>query len=246
LTNPIIKEKKSVIPACDVATLEELENLVKSVDSVKGIGGYKVGFSLALPYGLPAVVKAIRKHSKKPIIYDHQKAATDIPDTGVQFAQACASAGVDAAILFPQAGPETLKAWIGHCKKVGLKIIVGGEMTHPAYLQKDGGFLCDDAPKRIYELAASLGVTDFVVPGNKPDRIRFYKEIIEKAGCAAPVFYSPGLVTQGGDITEGAKAAGERWHAIIGRALYGAGDASAMRAAAEKLCAKLVLPSLNQ
>ena len=235
----IIKEKKSVVPACDVATLNELEALVKAVDSVKGIGGYKVGFSLALPYGLPAVVKAIRVHSRKPIIYDHQKAGTDIPDTGAQFAAACAAAGVDAVILFPQAGPETEKAWIQHCQKAGLKIIVGGEMTHPAFLAKDGGFISDDAPRRIYELAASLGVTDFVVPGNKPDKIRFYKEIIEKAGCASPVFYSPGLVTQGGDVTEGAKAAGERWHAIIGRALYGAGDAAAMKAAAEKLCAKL-------
>ena len=206
--NSIIKEKKSVIPACDVATLEELENLVKAADSVKGIGGYKIGFSLALPYGLPAVVKAIRKHSKKPIIYDHQKAATDIPDTGAQFAAACAAAKIDAVILFPQAGPETLKAWINHCNAAKLKVIVGGEMTHPAFLAKDGGFLLDDAPKRIYELAASLGVTDFVVPGNKPDRIRYYKEIIEKAGCAAPAFYSPGLVTQGGDVTEGAKAAG--------------------------------------
>ncbi len=241
-----IKEKKSVIPACDVATLEELENLVKAVDSVKGISAYKVGFSLALPYGLPAVVKAVRKHSKKPIIYDHQKAGTDIPDTGAQFAQACARAGVDAVILFPQAGPETLKAWVKQCQAVGLKIIVGGEMTHPAFLAKDGGFLTDDAPRKIYELAASLGITDFVVPGNKPERIKEYRSLITRAGIPEPVFYSPGLVTQGGDVTEGAKAAGERWHAIIGRALYGAGEgdaaarAAAMRAAAEKLCAKLV------
>jgi orotidine-5'-phosphate decarboxylase len=236
----IIKQSKSVIPACDVASLGELETLVKTVDSVRGIGGYKIGFSLALPYGLPAVVKAIRKHSKKPIIYDHQKAATDIPDTGAQFAHACKAAGVDAVILFPQAGPETLKAWVKQCQDSKLKVIVGGEMTHPAYLVKDGGFLADDAPRKIYELAASLGVTDFVVPGNKPERIREYRAVVERAGCATPVFYSPGLVTQGGDVTEGAKAAGERWHAIIGRALYGAGDAAAMRAAAEKLCAKLV------
>ncbi|MEM0475549.1 MAG: orotidine 5'-phosphate decarboxylase / HUMPS family protein [Candidatus Norongarragalinales archaeon] len=240
----IIKEKKSVIPACDVATLEELEALVKAVDSVKGIGAYKIGFSLALPYGLPAVVKIIRKQSKKPIIYDHQKAGTDIPDTGAQFAAACASARVDAVILFPQAGPETLKAWVKHCAGEGLRVIVGGEMTHPAFLASDGGFLTDDAPRKIYELAASLGVTDFVVPGNKPGRVEEYRAFLEWLGIK-PVFYSPGFIAQGGVLSEAARVAGENWHAIVGRALYGAGSgdaaarAAAMRAAAEKLCAKL-------
>jgi len=39
-----------------------------------------------------------------------------------------------------------------------------------------------------------------------------------------PIFYSPGLIAQGGNITESAKAAGEKWHAIVGRALYDAKD----------------------
>ena len=38
------------------------------------------------------------------------------------------------------------------------------------------------------------------------------------------MFYSPGLIAQGGNITKSAHAAGETWHAIVGRALYNAKD----------------------
>ena len=36
----------------------------------------------------------------------------------------------------------------------------------------------------------------------------------------SPVFWSPGLVAQGGRITEAGEAAGARFHAIVGRGLY--------------------------
>jgi len=86
------------------------------------------------------------------------------------------------------------------------------------------GYLRKSAPDDIYELAAKMGVTDFVVPGNKPDRITHYKGLIESCGVKEPVFYSPGLVAQGGEISEGAKAAGEKFHAIVGRGIYQAED----------------------
>ena len=160
----IIPLKRSIVPACDMDNLKDFESFVKEIDSVKGIGAYKIGFELALKYGLPAVVKAARKHTKKPIIYDHQKAGTDVPFTGEKFAKVCAEAKVDAVILFPQAGPETEREWIKACQKAGLGVIVGGEMTHGAYLKSDGGFLEDDAPARMYKVAVENGVKEFVVP----------------------------------------------------------------------------------
>lgn len=219
----IIGIDKSVIPACDVNTLKELEAIVKATAGIEKIGAYKIGFSLGLGFGLEKTVKAVRKHSEKPIIYDHQKAATDIPDTGQAFAEVCKGAGIDAVIFFPQAGPETEKAWIKSAMNAGLGVIVGGEMTHPAYLKAAGGFIADEAPKRMYEIAAGAGVVDFVVPGNKPEKIAFYRQFLESKGIE-PVLYSPGLVSQGGEISESAKAAGKKWHAIVGRALYNAED----------------------
>lgn len=228
----IIKYDRSVIPACDVSSLSELEKLVDATCDVKGIGAYKIGFGLALRYGLPKVCETIRARTKLPIIYDHQKAATDIPETGELFAKACKDGGVDAIILFPQAGPVTEKAWIEACKKTGLGVIVGGEMTHPQYKKSDGGWLDDEGIVQIYKIAKEAGIKDFVVPGNKPERIKFYRQLLGDV-----VFYSPGLVAQGGEITESAKAAGNKWHAIVGRGIYGAKD---MNAATKELTSKLL------
>ncbi len=231
---PLIRHKKSIIPSCDVATLEELRKLVLATCNVAGIGAYKIGFELVIPFGMEKVVSEIRKITKLPIIYDHQKAATDIPEMGEKFVSACKD--VDAIILFPQAGPKTEEAWIKAVQKAKKTVIVGGEMTHEGYLAQSGGYLSNDAPKRIYELAASLGVTDFVVPGNKPEKMLTYRKLLESKGIK-PIFYSPGLIAQGGSITAGAKAAGERWHAIVGRGIYGAKD---MKRAAEVLASQLI------
>ncbi|MDP6600522.1 MAG: hypothetical protein QF798_03750, partial [Candidatus Woesearchaeota archaeon] len=130
---PIIKLNKSIIPSCDVSDLSKLKNLVKETCSVEGIGAYKIGLELCIPYGICQVVDVIREFTNLPIIYDHQKAATDIPELGEKFARAVK--GVDAVILFPLTGPETEKEWIKTCKKAKLGVIVGGEMTHKAFLE---------------------------------------------------------------------------------------------------------------
>ena len=228
----IIKLKKSIVPSCDVDSLEKLEKLVKATCSVKGVGAYKIGFELVIPFGMEEVVKTIRKITKLPIIYDHQKAGTDIPEMGLKFMKACKQD--DAVIIFPQAGPETEAAWIKAAQQNKLNIIVGGEMTHPAYLKSEDGFIDDDAPKRMYEIAASMGVTDFVIPGNKPEKAMEYVNLIKKK-IKNPVFYSPGLVAQGGNISDLAKQL-DSWHAIIGRAIYEAKD---MKKAAEEFAKNL-------
>ena len=222
----IIPKDKSVVVACDVPSLEEFESLVKETTEVDGIGGYKIGFELALGYGLGKVVETARKYTSKMIIYDHQKAATDIPDTGKNFAQVCKKAGVDAIILFPQSGPETERAWIYHALDQGLKVIVGGRMTHPAYSVSEGGFITDEGALEMYRIAAKAGINNFVVPGNKPEVITQIKQLIEAEGVD-PIFYAPGFIAQGGSISETAKAAGKRWHAIVGRGIYQAQDKKA-------------------
>ena len=84
----IISRDRSIIPACDVETLDELKRLVKATCAVEGVGGYKIGFDLVIPYGMKKVVEEIRGLTDLPIIYDHQKAGTDIPDMGKKFMRA--------------------------------------------------------------------------------------------------------------------------------------------------------------
>ena len=186
-----------VIPALDVTDMEALHRVVKAVADHPLIYGFKLGFSLGLAFGLPQVSETIRKYSAKPLIYDHQKAATDIPDTGKLFARVMSNAGMDEVILFPQAGPATEKAWIGAIQEAGMKVIVGGIMTHPEYRESEGGYLKDEAVIRMYRLAYEAGVRDFVVPLTKPQAtLEIYKQIGMDDRCR---FYSPGYGKQGGN-----------------------------------------------
>jgi len=215
--------------------LDELKRIVEGTCNVDKIGGYKIGLVLALGNGLPKVVKTIREFTDLPIIYDHQKAGTDIPALGQKFADTCKNAGVDVVILFPQSGPATQEAWVKACNDIGLGVLVGGEMTHPKYKKSEGGFIDDNALDEIYLNAAGLDVTSFVVPGNRIDRIIHYKSILEPK-VKDLTFFAPGFVAQGGEITEAAKAAGKSWHAIVGRGIYRSED---VRKAAEELTSKL-------
>lgn len=230
----IIAQPKSIIPACD-CDAERFERLVRETAGVAGVGGFKLGFALALSVGLPRAVEIARRYTEKPLIYDHQKAGTDIPDTGKAFAQICRAAGIDAVILFPQAGPETERAWIDFARGEDLEVIVGGLMTHKRYVRSEGGYIADEAVVEMYERAANLGVNDYVVPGNNPEAIRKIRAMLEREH-SHPVFYSPGFVAQGGTLSEAVAAAGEHYHAIVGRAILGAPD---MRKAAEELCRHL-------
>ncbi len=240
LEQRIVRLDRSVIPACDIDELDKFKEVVAGTAGNPKIGGYKIGFELGYGgkgWGLADVVEVAKSGApEKTVIFDHQKAGSDIPDTGKNFARKMKKAGVDAVIFFPQAGPETERAWIYHAFDQGLKVIVGGRMTHPAYAVSEGGFITDEGALMMYRIAAQAGVSDFVVPGNKPQVIAQIKELVREEGIHNPTFYAPGFVTQGGDVSEAAKVAGDRFHAIVGRDIMNAPD---KKAAADKLTSKL-------
>lgn len=213
-----------IIIACDISTKEELSALVQCGERNIVVVGYKIGFALGLRFGLRNVVDIIRSNSSRPIIYDHQKAGTDIPRMGVLFAQCCKEAGVNGIIVFPQAGPETMKSFIEAIHEVGATPIIGGVMTHPAFLRCEGGYIDDSAPSEIYKKSAEIGVEHFILPGNRPEIVRKYVyEISEFKKCINVLM--PGIGTQGGKVDEAFRAAGKnRSYAIIGSAIYKAPD----------------------
>ena len=216
MTNKIRK----IIPALDVTDLSRIEKLVRQIDHLESIYGYKIGFSLGLTHGLPKAAETIRRISAKPLIYDHQKAATDIPDTGKLFAGTMKDSGMDEVILFPQAGPATLRAWVEAMNEQELTVIVGGIMTHPQFVASEGGFIRDEAVTEIYRSAFELGVRRFVVPLTKPQAVR---KLYEEAGLNETcIFYSPGYGKQGGDPSRFDFIRSHYW--IIGRSLLQAED----------------------
>ncbi|MEM4347414.1 MAG: orotidine 5'-phosphate decarboxylase / HUMPS family protein [Candidatus Altiarchaeota archaeon] len=219
----IIKLQRSIIPACDTS-LKIYKKILKETAEIEEIGAYKIGFILALKYGLPKIVKLTRKYTDKLLIYDHQKAATDIPETGEKFAEICKSAGIDAVILFPLSGPETEKAWINAAKKNSLGVIIGGIMTHAKYRESENGFIADKKIFEIYKVALKLKVRDFVVPGNKIDEAKKIKNLFDRVKIKV-TYYAPGFIAQGGEISDFEKIfSKERVHFIIGRGLYEAKD----------------------
>lgn len=233
----LIKTERSVIVAADVSNLEILGKLVKSTCDVKGIGGYKVGLELVIPNGLTAVTRTIREYTAElPIIYDHQKGGTDIPGLAEKFASSVSEA--DAVILFPFGGAATEREWIKACQREELVVLVGGHMTQKEFLAIEGGFIEDSAPERIYSIAAEKGVRDFVVPGNKVEFVRKYRQLLERLlGQGNFVLYAPGFIAQRGNITETAKVAGNNWHAIVGSAIY---KTKNMKKAAETITSQII------
>jgi orotidine-5'-phosphate decarboxylase len=214
----LISQHRSIIPALDVDNLEKVKVIVNETKTFPTIGAYKIGFSLALRFGLQKVVEEIKSICPdKPVIYDHQKAATDIPETGDNFMQICKDADIDATIIFPLSGIATQKAWIKSAVNRNLRVIVGGMMTHPGFTTIDGGYLDSESIINLYQTAIVHEITDFVVPGTKPEFVKKLISTLFKEDFIEPVFYSPGLVTQGGDVSEMSEILQYDWHAIVGR-----------------------------
>jgi len=240
----IIQLDKSVIVAADV-TKEKFPMLMDGVAGVPGIGGIKLGFQLGLEslsnmaqiardaYGSDVMTSAI--------MYDHQKAGNDIPDIGQNFANTLLKAGINAAIIFPFAGPATQESWTKRLQDTGIEVITGGLMTHKQFLISEGGYIDDNAPERIFRLACKLGVRHFVVPGTKIEWvIRMRKWLVEELGEGNFILYAPGFISQGGDITECGKAAGKLFHAIVGSAIYKKPTAEEIRQAAVTVTSQLL------
>lgn len=215
-----------IILACDVSTLEDAESLAHLSIGVDEIVGYKIGFTLGLRFGLQQVIEVLKSINPLPVIYDHQKAGTDIPQMGEPFARTCRDGGVDGVIVFSQAGPKTLESFISGIIQNGMTPIVGAAMTHSGYLVSDGGFIIDDAPKSIFQIALEKGVKNFVLPGNKPELIRMYSAILSKQQGVSVMM--PGIGSQGGELNIAfSECVGLKPYAIIGSAIYKAQNPSA-------------------
>lgn len=229
-----IKLDRSIIWAADVSDIDVFDDILAALEGVEGLEAVKVGLSLVDRYSLGEVVGCLHDVGLKAI-WDRQKGGTDIPDMGKIFAELALEAEVDAVILFPLTGPSTQLAWTQVCIDLGVPVIVGGDMTHENF-RGDIGYIRDEAPARIYTLAAKMGVRDFVVPGNRPMLVEAYRELVEGITGGPVTLHAPGFVDQGGKVTEAGKVAGEYFHAIVGRGISTAEDP---RAAVEELASQL-------
>jgi orotidine-5'-phosphate decarboxylase len=222
----LTSRKRGIVLAADVDTLDALKRLTDAAADTQDVVAIKVGVTLALRHGLAAVAKAVTANSGLAVVYDHQKAGTDIPAMGRPFARACCDAGVHAVIFFPLAGPRTLEAFVTGAQEQGLIALVGLVMTHQEYLASEGGYILDSAPEAICSRALALKVLDFVLPGTKPQLIAKFTNTL-LAGTGARIFM-PGVGSQGGTVASAVGAASPlAAFPIIGSAVYAAPNPSA-------------------
>jgi len=217
------QHRRGIVCACDVDDLDAVSRLVERIDGVEGVVGYKLGSLLTLRQGLAGVVGAFRKVTRKPLLYDHQKAGLDIPSMGREFVTVCREAGVDALILFPLGGPSTVDAFVGETVQAGLRPIVGGALPLPDFLIRGGGYVSPSALARITERAYTLGARDFIVPATDVPTIQRQARFLTVRGGGR--LFLPGIGPLGGEITRAfAATRGIASFAIVGRAIYAAAD----------------------
>jgi orotidine-5'-phosphate decarboxylase len=203
-----------IIPSLDV-DINEATKIVEGIKDLKHeIAGLKIGSILAWRYGLTKVVKDLKEICDFPILFDAQKAGTDIPEIVKEQVNLVADANIDAFIATPHgAGSATLEAFIKACFEHDVIPIVLIEMTHP----QSNAFLSDKAPEKILKQSLDLGVEYFVAPANKPDRLKLYKNMAREMNRNIKIF-SPGVGPQGGG-PDSAVVAGTNF-VIIGRSIY--------------------------
>ena len=220
MNHTIFPEKRGIVIACDVTTLDLLEKLVTETSAIEGVVGYKIGSILGLKYGLNAITRIISRQSRLPIIYDHQKAGTDIPALAKKLIVTCKDADISAMIIFPFAGPATLESFVDTARDLDVSLIAGAAMTHQRFFESEGGYLSSQSIERMYDKAASLGIAHFVVPATRPTVLSQYLHLILRH-CESPSFLLPGIGAQGGSISDTFKQLDNyNAYAIVGSAIY--------------------------
>ena len=152
-----------------------LDNIIKSTHDLPFIVGYKIGAEIVIKSGVEEVVKTIKNYTDLPIIYDHQKFGTDSPQIcSGTILETIKSGGVDALIIFPQSGIETLKSTIKKCIEIDLIPIVGGDMVHEGYTSEENGYIESSSSQKMYVDGASFGAKHFIIPCTRFERMRIY------------------------------------------------------------------------
>lgn len=222
---PVSPAPLGIVPALDLLTLDDLRRVVEATTGVDGIVAYKVGLQAVLHVGLFRTVAAIRELTDLPLIYDHQKAGADMPDSAAGFVSICAKADLAGLILFPVAGPTAVREFVGHTLAAGLDAVVGGHIPVPDYTTSSGGYFVDDVLDRLLADAVTVGASQVVLPANDPEGIRRRCAWLTSQ-VAAPVVYLTGIGPLGGTIASSFAAADGMpvRRAVLGRRICAAAD----------------------
>lgn len=195
--------KNNIILALDVLNMEEAITIVDNVS--KYINTIKIGYPLVLSQG-PESITFIKENFDCQIIADFKVA--DIPETNEKIANLTFEAGADALIVHGFVGEDSVKACMDSAKIYQKKIFLLTEMSHPG-----ASMFLQPHAEEIAEMGVKMGITNYVGPSTKLDRLEKIRSIIGKESF----LISPGVGAQGGDPKETLKFADAL---IVGRSIY--------------------------
>ncbi|HIK02056.1 TPA: orotidine 5'-phosphate decarboxylase [archaeon] len=207
-----------IVVSADIAPNEAVQLVEKLLPARDKIAALKLGSLHAMDMGLRETIKVLKEVSDFPLIYDHQKGCSDIPDIVERQVLLASDCGIDAVIGVPHgAGPRSLERFCTSCKSAGIEAIVLLEMTH----EGAHDYHKEDTARKIFDHIMELGVKNIVAPGNKYERLREYRKWIDESGSGAKIM-SPGIGAQGGQAEKAVGAGTD--YPIVGRAIYLAED----------------------
>jgi len=195
--------KNNIILALDVLNMEEALSIVEIVS--KYINTIKIGYSLVLSQG-PESIKAIEENFESYIIADFKVA--DIPETSKKIANLTFEAGADALIVHGFVGEDSVKACMESAELYDKEVFLLTEMSHPG-----ASMFLKQHTEEITEMGVKMGITNYVGPSTKLDRLRKIRSIIGNESF----LISPGVGTQGGVPKDTLKFADA---IIVGRSIY--------------------------
>lgn len=227
ISNISTEKKSNIVLALD--PLYGTNNLFDYVCNVitkmsNYICAIKLNFHVILPLSITELSKITTIAHKANIQVIADLKLNDIFDTNKVAIQYLASIGFDSVIINPFIGKMTLKSTVDFAHSVNFGIISLVYMSHTDATEGYGSTIAISNKDSIsetlnpiyrlfYDNSVSAGVDGVVVGGN---RLRILKELSSEHNIRIPI-YSPGLITQGGDIKKALEAGSK--YLIIGRAI---------------------------
>ncbi len=219
----MVASGRSLVVAAD-AEPHMFSWLVGQVAGADGVSAVKLGPEVAFELKLRHAVEEVHQNGLLAV-YDHMSAGIGAPEEGVSFARLMNRANVDAATLYPLGGPDTQRVWTQALLAAGVRVITGSEMSHDNFRSSvygdGGGYVAGPSFRRIFELALELGGRDFIVPGDKPDRVKAYRAFFDaRAGAGGYTLWVDNAVDSEGMLRASVSMAGLNVNAIAGNTIY--------------------------
>lgn len=198
-----MKFKNNIILALDVEDKNSAYNIIDNV--IEYLDTIKIGYPLTLALG-PQIIKSIKEDYDVNIIADFKVA--DIDATNEKIVNTTLNWGADAIIVHGFTGEDSVLACKKAADNLDKEIFLLTEMSHPG-----ADKFLKPASLDIAKMGVELGITNYVAPATKIDRLKKIREIVGKEST----IISPGVGFQGGNAKDTLRYADG---AIVGRSIY--------------------------